>query len=115
MEVVKFTDAPLYTAPGHEEIVARRLQGGEASTADFVLVGHSSIPDGAVLPMDAGSIGKIYVVTQGVLTIEQVDGVRHVLNPGDSIFVGAGEPRAVLNEGGAPAAMIVITPPPRAL
>ncbi len=113
MDVVKFANAPFYTAPDHEEIVARRLQGGEASAADFVMVGHSSFPDGAVIPMGAGTFGKVYVVTEGALTIEQEDGVRHVLHTGDSIFIAAGEARAMRNEGGSPAAMIVVTPPPQ--
>ena len=112
MDVVRFSDAPFYTAPDHEEIVARRLQGGEASTADFAMVGHSSFPVGAVIPMGAGTFGKVYVVTEGALTIEQADGLRHVLHPGDSIFISTGEARAMRNESGGPAAMIVVTPPP---
>ncbi len=64
--------------------------------------------------MEAGPTGKIYVVTQGTITIEQADGVRHVLLPCDSVFIPAGEARAVLNESGAPAAMIVIVPSPAA-
>ena len=110
MDVVKFAEAPAYTAPNHEDVTARRLQGGEASAAGFVLVGHSILPAGAVVPMEAGPIGKIYVATEGVLLIEQQDGVRHVLEPYDSIFIPAGEARAVRNESGAVAAMIVITP-----
>lgn len=111
METVKFADAPFYTAPGHEDVVARRLQGGEASASDFAMVGHSYLPDRAVVPMAAGPFGKVYVVTEGTLVIEQADGTRHVLQALDSIFIAAGEARAVLNESGAPAAMIVITPP----
>ncbi len=111
MDVVKFADAPFYTAPDHEDVTARRLQGGAASSADFALVGHSSLPDGAVIPMGAGPIGKVYVVTEGAITIEQADGARHVLHPGDSIFIAPDEARAVLNQSGGPAAMIVITPP----
>ena len=111
MEVVKFVEAPHYTLPGHDEIVARRLQGGEASSADFAMVGHSSFPPGAVVPMGAGPIGKIYVVTEGVLVMEQSDGSRHSLSVGDSVFIDAEEARAVLNETGVPAAMIVVTPP----
>lgn len=114
MEVVKFGDAPSYTAPNHEDVAARRLQGGAASGADFVLVGHTALPDGAVIPMDAGPIGKIYVVTEGAVTIEQADGARHVLHPSDSVFIPAGEARAVRNDSGAAAAMIVVTPPPSA-
>lgn len=112
MDVVKFADAPFYTAPDHDDVVARRLQGGEASSADFAMVGHSTFPPGAVVPMGAGPTGKVYVATEGAITIEQTDGVRHVLQPGDSIFIAAGEARAVLNDSGEPAAMIVITPPP---
>ena len=112
MDMVRFADAPFYTAPDHEDVVARRLQGGEASTASFVMVGHSTLRDDAVIPMDAAQIGKIYVVTEGTLLIEQVDGTRHKLNPLDSIYVPPGEARAVRNESGASAAMIVITPPP---
>lgn len=111
MEVVRFADAPHYTAPDHEDVVARRLQGGQASTADFALVGHSYLRDGAVVPMGAGPIGKVYVVTEGALVIEQADGARHVLHPLDSIFIPAGEARAIRNESGAGAAMIVVTPP----
>ena len=110
MDVVRFKDAPTYTAPDHDDVVARRLQGGEASRADFVLVGHSTLKIDAVIPMDAGAIGKVYVGTQGSIVIEQEGGARHLLEPGDSIFIPAREARAVRNESGAPAAMIVITP-----
>ena len=111
MHVVKLRDAPNYTAPGHEDVEARRLQGGAAGGADFVLVGHSFLETGAVIPMDAGAIGKVYVVTDGELIVEQEDGARHVLERGDSVFIPAGEARAVRNESGASAAMIVVTPP----
>jgi quercetin dioxygenase-like cupin family protein len=112
MDVVKFAEAPLYTAPGHEQVVARRLQGGAASAAAFALVGHTSFPSGAVIPMDTGTFGKVYVITEGAVTIEQGNGLRHVMHPGDSIYIAKGEARAVVNESGSPAAMIVITPPP---
>ena len=111
METVKFEDAPFYSAPDHDDVVARRLQGGQASKADFALIGHSTLIDGALIPMDAAPIGKVYVVTEGAIVIEQADGARHVLGPLDSIYVPPNEARAVRNESGAPAAMIVITPP----
>ena len=110
MDIVRFDDAPLYSAPGHDDVTARRLQGGEASGADFALVGHSTLVPGAVIPMGASDFGKIYVVTGSELIIQQEDGARHVLRPGDSIFIPGGEARAVLNESGVAAAMIVITP-----
>ena len=110
METVRFAEAPFYSAPGHEDVIARRLQGAEASSADVATVGHSTFPDRAVVPMSGGPFGKVYVVTEGTLIIEQADGFRHVLRPLDSIFIAAGEERAVRNESGKPAAMIVVTP-----
>lgn len=112
MEVVIFDKAPYYTLPGHDEIVARRLQGAEASSAAFAVVGHSSFPKGAVVPMDTGSIDKIYVVTDGELTVAESDGRTHVLSVGDSIFIPIGEARTIRNATDRPAAMIVVTPAP---
>lgn len=95
MEVVKFADPPVDTAPGHEEVLARRLQDGEASSAAFP---WSGFPAGSVVPMDTGTFGKIYIVAEGALVIEQGDGVRHALGVGDSIYAATGETRAVLNK-----------------
>ena len=110
MELVRFEGAPAYTAAGHDGVSARRLQGGEASRAGFVLVGHSHFPPGAEVPMDAADVPKIYIVVDGALSVEQADGVRHRLGRLDSILVPAGEARAVTNDSGAPAAIIVLTP-----
>lgn len=112
MEIVRFADAPRYTAADHDDIAARRLQGDTATSADFALVGHSHFPPGAAVPMDAAPIGKIYIVVEGMITIEQADGVRHALGRLDSIFVPAGEARAVMNDSDAAAAIIVVTPSP---
>ena len=110
METVKFDAAPIYTAPGHDDVVARRLQGAPASSAAFATVGHSHVPDGAVIPMDRGAVDKIYIVTEGSLSILQEDGMRHVLHVGDSIFIPTGEGRAVVNDSGRAASMVVVTP-----
>lgn len=92
--------------------MARRLQGGEATRADFVLVGHSQFPPEATVPMDAASIGRIYIVAMGSISIDQANGVRHTLHQWDSVYVPPGEARAVVNDSGGPAAIIVITPAP---
>ena len=110
MELIRFAEAPAYTAANHDDVSARRLQGGEATSAEFALVGHSHFPPGAVVPMEAAAIGKVYIVVEGAISVDQADGVRHRLGLMDSIFVPAGEARAVVNDSGAPAAIIVITP-----
>ena len=112
MDVMLLAEAPHYTLPDHEDVVARRLQGGEATSLDFAMIGHSVLRPKGVVPLGAGPTGKVYVVTEGTLAIVQADGVRHVLKAGDSIFIPAGEARAVINESDTPATMIVITPPP---
>lgn len=112
MDIVKFANAPFYYPPNHEGVTARRLQGDKASSADVAWVGYSDFPAGVIVPMEAGPISKIYIVTQGTLTIVQADGVRHSLAQWDSIFIPAGEARGVENDSGAPAAIIVVTPPP---
>ena len=113
MEAVRFAEAPLYTLPDHEQVVARRLQGAEASNADFAVIGHSTFPAGAQVAMGAGPIPKIYVVIEGELTVDQADGERHRLGAGDSIYIAPDEARAISNEGATPATMIVVTPPAR--
>ena len=110
MDIVRFTEALTYTSKGHEDVSARRLQGGEASSADFATVGISSFPNGAIVPMDVGKLGRIYVVTEGSITIEKEDGELYVLHCWDSIFIPAGEARAVRNESGATSSIIVISP-----
>ncbi len=112
MDIVKFEDAPFYKPPNHDGVTSRRLQGDSVSSADFAWVGYSDFPPGVIVPMEAGTFGKIYVVTVGALSIGQADGTRHALNQWDSIFIPVGEARSVINDSGAPAAIIVVTPPP---
>ena len=114
MEIVRFAAAAEYTLPDHEQVTAKRLQGGDSSTAGFALVGHSLFPAGAVVPLGTAPIGRIYVVVEGVLSVETADGVRHRLSRWDSVFVPAGEARAVVNDSDAAAVILVVTPPPSA-
>ena len=114
MEITRFATAPFYAAPNHEGVTARRLQGGDATSADFAWVGYSEFPPGVVVPMEAGPVSKIYIVTQGVITVAQSDGTTHILNKWDSILILPQESRSVLNTSTELAAIIVITPAPAA-
>ena len=62
--------------------------------------------------MDAGPIGKIYVVLDGEITIELADGGVHKLAKLDSCFIAPGEARAIRNEGKVVATMLVVMPYP---
>lgn len=114
MEVTRFVDAKEYHPPLHDGCTALRLQGFEASSADFAWTGLSHILPGGGADMDAGPLGKIYVVTAGEVTVTLGDGNSESLGIMDSCFIPAGEAREVRNNGNAVASMIVIMPYPDA-
>ena len=112
MEIVKLADAPTYIAPKHYDMRSLRLQGFDASNADFAWTGLSYFLPGGGAEMDAGPLGKIYVVLDGAVTVELGSGETHVLERLDSCFIPGGEARAVRNDGNVMATMLVIMPYP---
>jgi len=113
MDVTRFAEARPYHPPKHHGMTALRLQGLEASSADFAWAGLSHILPGGGAEMDAGPTGKIYVVVAGEVTVTLDDGSSAVLGPLDSCFIPAGEARAVVNAGNAVASMLVVMPSTR--
>ena len=114
MQVKRLADAQRYDAPKHFDMRSLRLQGLEASAADFAWVGLSYFLPGGGAEMDAGASGKIYVVLDGEVTIHLADGATHALAKLDSCFIPAGEARAIRNAGNVVAAMLVVMPHPKA-
>jgi quercetin dioxygenase-like cupin family protein len=114
MQVKRLSDALRYDAPKHFDMRSLRLQGLEASAADFAWVGLSYFLPGGGAQMDAGALGKIYVVLDGEVTIDLADGASHVLGKLDSCFIPAGESRAIRNAGNVVATMLVVMPHPKA-
>ena len=112
MDVTRFADAKEYHPPLHHGCTALRLQGFDASSANFAWTGLSHILPGGGADMDAGPLGKIYVVTAGEVTVILGDGTAATLGVLDSCFIPAGEAREVRNNGNAVASMIVIMPYP---
>jgi quercetin dioxygenase-like cupin family protein len=112
MDVTRIADAEPYQAPLHHGVSALRLQGFGASGADFAWVGLSHILPGGGADMDAGPLGKIYVVIEGEVTVTLGAGSQTVLRKLDSCFIPAGEAREVRNKSNAPASMIVVMPYP---
>lgn len=112
MDVTRFAAAQRYDAPKHFDMRSLRLQGFDASSADFAWVGVSHFLPGGGAEMDAGVLGKIYVVLDGAITIELADGSRHVLGKLDSCFIPAGEARAIRNDANVVASMLVVMPHP---
>jgi quercetin dioxygenase-like cupin family protein len=112
VHVTRAGEAREYFPPLHHGCTALRLQGLEASPADFAWVGLSHIAPGGGADMDAGPVGKIYVVLDGEVTVTLADGEVTKLRHLDSCYIPAGEAREVRNEGGTPASMIVVMPAP---
>jgi quercetin dioxygenase-like cupin family protein len=114
MQVTRLADARRYDAPKHFDMRSLRLQGFDASGADFAWTGLSYFLPGGGAEMDAGPTGKIYVVLDGQVTIALGDGTERVLTKLDSCFIPAGEARAIRNDSKAVATMLVVMPYPPA-
>lgn len=111
MKITYINEANEYKAPGHFDVRALRLQGFDVSESENFWVGLSHFLPGGGCEMDASPLEKTYVVTAGTVTIIQGD-KQVELGPMDSIFIGAGEERQILNNTNMPASMIVIMPYP---
>jgi mannose-6-phosphate isomerase-like protein (cupin superfamily) len=114
MQITRLADAKRYDAPKHFDMRSLRLQGLDASAADFAWLGLSYFLPGGGAEMDAGTVGKIYVVLDGEVTIDLGSGGAHVLARLDSCFIPAGEARAIRNAGNVVATMLVVMPTPKA-
>ncbi|MFO1468452.1 MAG: cupin domain-containing protein [Steroidobacteraceae bacterium] len=112
MDVTRFAAAREYQAPLHHGVTALRLQGFDASHADFAWTGLSHILPGGGADMDASPLAKIYVVIEGRVTVRLGSGETVVLEKLDSCFIPGGEAREVRNDSNAVASMIVIMPYP---
>jgi mannose-6-phosphate isomerase-like protein (cupin superfamily) len=110
MQITRYNTALRYDAPGHYDVAALRLQGGDASASRFAWIGLSHFLPGGGAEMAASPLEKIYVVLAGEVTVELGDGTIERLGPLDSCFIPGDEARAVRNEGNAVATMLVAMP-----
>lgn len=111
MEITRLDDAVAYSAPLHHGMVALRLQGHEASSAESFWVGLSHFLPGGGAEQSATPIEKVYVVVDGHLTFVTEE-TEHVLGPLDSCRFAPGEARTVQNRTNRVASMLVIMPYP---
>lgn len=110
MDIVRLAEATAYVAPKHYDMRSLRLQGLEASSADFGWAGLSYFLPGGGAEMDTGALGKIYIVLDGEITIELGTRDKHVLQKLDSCFIPAGEAREIRNISNTVATMLVVMP-----
>jgi quercetin dioxygenase-like cupin family protein len=111
MQVTRLGDAKPYEAPKHFDCTALRLQGWDASAAQNFSVGLSHFLPGGGCELDATPLEKVYVVTEGEVTVITEEG-EATLGPYDSIYLAPNEARSIENRTNRPASMIVVMPYP---
>jgi quercetin dioxygenase-like cupin family protein len=113
MKKIELKDVKPYDAPKHFNMSALRLHGRAESGTKNLLLGLSHFLPGGGAEYDDGPIEKIYFVLQGEVTII-TDKERIVLRSWDSIHIGPGEGREIINETNMPASMLVFVSLPDA-
>jgi quercetin dioxygenase-like cupin family protein len=102
-------DCKPYEAPKHFGMTAIRLQGKEESGAQKFWMGMSHFLPGGGAEYDESPTEKLYFVLDGQVTVYEKDKKKkYVLGPKDSIRIGPGEGRSILNETNLPATMLVV-------
>lgn len=113
MQVTRLADAKPYEAPKHLDCRTLRLQGFDASPTESFWVGLSHFLPGGGGERDSTPLEKVYVVTEGEVTIVTDEG-ETTLRPYDSIYLAPNEARSIENRTNKPASMLtVLTYPPK--
>lgn len=91
-------------------MIAKALQGGDTTPAEFASVGLSTFEPGGGAKMSASKIERIYVLISGQISVQTAEQDIE-LGAFDSCHIPAGVERAVDNRGADDAVMLVIMPP----
>lgn len=109
MHVVRFADAPAYTAPGHHEMQMVRLQGREAGPSADVWLGVARIAPGGGTTLAGSPQEKMYVVLEGEVCISNGKGEAS-LRAWDSCRIAPLEPRRLENRTTQSAVVLLVMP-----
>ncbi len=107
MKKVEIKDVKPYQAPKHFNMTAMRLHGKEETGATKFWMGLSHFLPGGGAEYDESPTEKIYYVLNGEVTVKTPQ-EEITLKASDSIFIGAGEGREIINKTNLPASMLVI-------
>jgi len=108
MKKIELKDVKPYVAPKHFNMVALRLHGKEETGAQKFWMGLSHFLPGGGAEWDAAPTEKIYFVLDGEVTVIDEKKQKIVLKAWDSIHIGSGEGREIVNESNKPASMLVV-------
>jgi hypothetical protein len=109
MHVVRFAEAPGYTAPGHNDMAMVRLQGREAGPSSDLWVGVSVIAPGGSTTLSSSPQEKMYVVLDGRLQISNGESEVN-LDKWDSCRIAGGEDRGLFNGTNSPVTVLLVMP-----
>jgi mannose-6-phosphate isomerase-like protein (cupin superfamily) len=109
MKKISIADVNPYSAPGHFDMTAFRLQGKDESGIQSFWVGKSFfLPGGgADWAYEDNPFEKVYYILSGEMTVKSKDEIFH-LNKGDSFYIGPNEGREMKNEGREVCEVLVI-------
>lgn len=103
---VKDGEGAHYDAPKHHQVYAvKKITPNESQR---LTVGCSYFQPDGVAEMSASDTEKAYYVVKGSITVSGKNNESHVLNPGDLIYIAAGEEREMRVNDGRPAEVLVI-------
>jgi mannose-6-phosphate isomerase-like protein (cupin superfamily) len=109
MKKVGLSEVKPYTAAGHFNMTAMRLQGKDETGLQKFWVGLSYfLPGGgAEWAYEDNPNEKVYVVLKGELTVKN-KAEELTLGPMDSLYLAPNEGREIINKTNIPVTMLVI-------
>jgi quercetin dioxygenase-like cupin family protein len=110
MQKVEVKDWKRYDAPKHFDVRTLRLHSKDQTGAEKFTVGVSHFLPGGGCEMAAPPPEKVYMVLEGEITVQTPKGEEYTLKKYESIYIGPGEERALLNKTNMPCMMLVIMP-----
>ncbi len=111
MQVTFIDDAMPYEAAKHNDMIALRLQGFDASDTGNFWCGLSYFLPGGGAERSSSPLERMYVVIDGEVTVITDEG-ETILSRLDSCHIAPGEARAVENRTNRVATMLVVMPNP---
>jgi quercetin dioxygenase-like cupin family protein len=109
MHVVRFSEAPPYTAPGHHNMSMVRMQGREAGPSSDLWIGVSVIAPGGGTTLSSSPEEKMYFVLDGTLHVS--NGKSEVsLERWASCRIAADENRRLSNKTTLPVTVLLVMP-----
>jgi glyoxylate utilization-related uncharacterized protein len=112
MKKIELKDVKPYQAPRHFGMTALKLHGKEESGVTKFWVGLSHFLPGGGAENDGGTpVEKVYFVLDGEVTVKTPK-EEITLRRWDSLAIGPGEQREIMNKTNLPASMLVIISTP---